>query len=177
MRSGLLMQRNVFWVFILLLIIYNRALKRAIKSGWESYHHHIYHFHQFNTRLLIIVIKTSSSVFLTSCYPDGPLFSEEIQLCTSNLLRYVFWQDVGGKRLNIYCKALGITTRRQEKGQLLPTKQTKSTICLFASRIGLLEKTKLQDSNCKTKAGMLEYANNSLGKGHSCEYWEENCSV
>ena len=85
--------------------------------------------------------------FLTTCCPDGPLIPEELKFCTSNLLRYVFWQDVGGKRLNIYCKALGITTRRQEKGQLLPTKQTKSTICLFASRIGLLEKTKL--GNCR----------------------------
>ena len=90
-----------------------------------------------------------SPPFLNTCCPHGPVWPviPELKFCTSNLLRYVFWQDVGGKRLNIYCKALGITTRRQEKGQLLPTKQTKSTICLFASRIGLLEKTKL--GNCR----------------------------
>ena len=51
---------------------------------------------------------------------------------------------------------------------IMPTKQPKSTICLFSSRIGLLLEAKL--GNCRipiarTKAGMLEYANNSLEKG------------
>ena len=72
-----------------------------------TYHHHVH-------IIIMLYIKT--------------LKGKHLLFCTSNLLRYVFWQDVGGKRLNIYCKALGITTRRQEKGRLLPTKQTKSII-------------------------------------------------
>ena len=111
--------------------------------------------------------------FLATCCPDGPLIPEELKFCTSNLLRYVFWQDIGGKRLNIYCKALGITTRRQEKGRLLPTKQTKSII---QAELVYWKKTKLGwTAHFQLQERMQECwknVNDSLEKGAFCEYWK-----